>query len=104
MVINFIKDHQMQSVDFHGCMFGLKSRSSGLPIKKPWTIVSNSSRILHQLRDKKCRSHPEHAPCEGSDTKATEEYTDSMARSIHDGFYRHCSDYDVDDDEDGDRD
>ena len=86
------------SVDFHGCMFGLVSivkSTKGWPIKKPWSVATDCTTLLTTL-DRQCtggywhvdaltgRRVP-HAQCSGINTKMTEGYTDEMAKAIHQG-------------------
>ena len=89
-------------VDFHGCMFGLKSiarSTKDWPIKKPWSVATDCP-SLRQALDRKCKGgywhidpdtgkkHP-HASCSGVNTKMLEDYTDEVARAIHQGRRNH---------------
>ena len=41
------------------------------------------------LKGKVCKGHHErHTPCQGSETKCTEQYTPELARIVHDAFRR----------------
>ena len=67
-----------------GCMYGLVSQvaaTSGMPLKKPWTIASNATGFRSLCR--KCDHTHEHAKIQGADTKPTEGYTDALADEIH---------------------
>ena len=89
-------------VDFHGCMFGLKSvarATKGLPIRKPWTVATDCHELTKTL-DRKCvggwwhvdpvtGAWTPHASCSGVNTKITESYTDEMAQAIHVGHRNH---------------
>ena len=78
----------LQRIEIHGCMLGLTA-SDGLPIKKPWYIATNCSELLSMLKGKVCKGHHErHTPCQGSETKRTEQYTPELARIVHDAFRR----------------
>ena len=46
---------------FDQCMVGLKSHTSGLPVKKPTRLVSSSALILSRFQGLRCKNHPEHA-------------------------------------------
>ena len=44
-VRSFIKRHNLTEIQFDGCMYGLPShvpRTSGMPIRKPWTIATST--------------------------------------------------------------
>ena len=77
-VIDFCDKYQLQFAKCHGCAFGLKSVSSQVPIKKPWTIATNDGVLFRAIREFVCPGpavHPIHAPCAGADTKISEGYT-----------------------------
>ena len=82
-VKNLCTELGLKFVDFHGCMFGLKSVYNGKLIMKPWRIATNSPELLKGFQGHLCCGHDEHAPCAGKDTKLTENYTDSMVDLIH---------------------
>ena len=93
-------------VDFHGCMFGLKSivkSTKDWPIKKPWSVATDCLPLLRTL-NRKCRGgywHYDsvtgkrcpHAECSGVNTKMTEEYTDEMAKAVHQGHREHFMEF-----------
>jgi len=64
----------------------------GKPINKARRVASNHRKMLVGL-DKRC-TNPlccdfcklPHVPCQGSDTRMTEEYTDLMVKVIHNNF------------------
>ena len=75
----------MHKVDIHGCALGLQGRS-GMPIKKPWSIMTTSKNMVEGFKDKKCPGpgvHATHTPCAGSETKRTKEYTNAMTDIAH---------------------
>ena len=102
----YVQEHMREMeyafVDFHGCMFGLKSvarATKGLPIRKPWTVATDCPELAKAL-DRKCVGgwrHVDpvtgywsaHASCSGVNTKITESYTDEMAQAIHAGHRKH---------------
>ena len=91
-VQQFVNQHGLQSVYFDGCMFGLVSRfgqSAGIPIRKPWRVDTNSPALLQSL-DRCCNHKHDHTPCAGSDTRATEGYTDELVATIHEAFAAQC--------------
>ena len=57
---------------------------AGVPMRKRWRIVSNSSAFLNVMaEDTKCVHDPRaHAAVEGPDTKPTEGYTDAFAAKV----------------------
>ena len=82
-----------------GCQLGVVSKKDGVPIKKPWRIMSSSQAIAAHLNQFKCPGvYPEatkfraahtHAACQGQDTVATGFYTPFMAQQILTGFQIH---------------
>ena len=66
--------------------FGLTSVRSAKLIKKPWKVATNMPTLHQQLSKYTCSANRDHAPCEGSDTKLTENYTVEMTRCIHNAF------------------
>ena len=68
--------------DFDGCMYGLTSKFKdvGMPIKKPWRVVSWGVHFfdLHE----KCDGSHAHGQCAGRETRVTQMYTDQIVRSI----------------------
>ena len=64
-------------------------RTSGMPIRKPWTIATTIKEM--GLLGRKCDHPPEeHAPYAGAGTKATEGYTDEIAIQIHKAVAEWC--------------
>ena len=63
-VRSFIKRHNLTEVQFDGCMYGLVShmpKTSGMPIRKPWTIATTMEEM--GLLGKACDNRPgDHAP------------------------------------------
>ena len=73
-------------------MFGLTSQygaNRGVPIKKPWRVDTDSPALLQHL-SRPCDASHVHVPCAGSDTKASEGYTDEMVACIHEAFATQC--------------
>ena len=91
-VRSFIKRHDLTKVQFDGCMYGLTShvaRTSGMPIRKPWTIATSMKEMC--LLGLRCDHEPGgHAPCAGADTKATEGYTDELVIQLHAAVAEWC--------------
>ena len=88
-VKKFMEIHGLDYVSIHGCALGLTSVVNGIPIKKPWAIVTNYNEIISALEGKRCLGehlHPEHQPCAWSDTKRTECYTDLMVGMVRVAF------------------
>ena len=84
-VRNLADKHSLNRVTFHGCAAELKAKD-GRPIKKPWALMTSSSNMCDAMSIFQCpgaKAHPSHAPCAGSDTKRTEEYTDVMTKAVH---------------------
>ena len=74
----------LQSFNFDGCMYGLKSQAAptrGKFLRKPWRIASDCERFWGIVEC--CDNRHEHVKTAGSDTKRTESYTDAMVDRIH---------------------
>jgi len=58
---------ELQSVEFDGCMLGLKSKEKR-PIKKPWKLMSTDPRIISAFQGYLCKHQPHgHDKCEGAE-------------------------------------
>ena len=87
----FISKYKLQKTKLIGCAVGLTStaaKSAGLPILKPWTIMSNMCEI-HDHMSLTCPGCPVHAKCEGKDTVLSGRYTRIFVRKVHDAFRMH---------------
>ena len=82
MVQRLLIRYGMKLYDFDGCAVGLKS-SSGLPIRKPWTVATNHEALGNRLAQFRCKCTVKHQPGRGEDFKRTEEYTFKMTDAIH---------------------
>ena len=84
-VRRLMKDLNLKFIHFDGCMLGLYSRK-GNPIRKPWSIATNSECMIKEFQGCLCCGHKTHDPCAGSETKRTEGYTETMVGMIHRAF------------------
>ena len=95
-VVAIIKEFGLEPAFFDGCAYGLcceSGRNKGKPIKKPWTLATNSPALFKRFNGKRCPGesvHPEHAPCEGRDTAKSAFYPRRMAVDIHKAWLNHC--------------
>ena len=82
-VRRFFEQHpEFQSVEFDGCMLGLKSKDSR-PIKKPWKLMTTDPRIKAAFQGYLCRHQPhEHDKCEGAETSRSAFYPQQMTMLI----------------------
>ena len=83
----------LELYDFDGCMYGIKSilpKTSGTPIRKPWRIATNCP-IIGKAFSVKCDGSHSHTPCEGGDTKQTENYSRRFADRFHRAFKESCA-------------
>lgn len=84
-VVEMLEELSLNQVHLHGCAAGLQD-DAGVPVKKPWTIATTSPSIVNNLGKFLCPGpdrHPIHSPCAGKLTKASENYTDDMVKSVH---------------------
>ena len=80
----FFKQHSFLPYRVDGCAVELQGKN-GKPIKKPWLIMSTNVSIGKVFEGRLCNCPPgSHTPCQGSDTVATERYTEVMAELIVD--------------------
>ena len=89
-VRKLIKDLNLKLVYFDGCMLSLRSVVNGLPIRKPWAICTNSEEILKEFSGLTCCGHPKRQPCQGIETKITEESTVEFVEKLHSAWKREC--------------
>ena len=92
-VQQFVREYGLQSVYVDGCMFGLVSihgSTSGIPIRKPWRIDTNSPVLMQHLA-RVCDGSHAHTSCAGADTKESEGYTDDMVAAVHQAFAVQCA-------------
>ena len=73
-----------------GCAVGLKD-DAGVPIAKPWRMVTNSLSMYEALDSCRCPGpevHPMHAECQGRYAPMSEGYTPALARKAHGAFHK----------------
>ena len=63
-VLTMIHELDMFTVNFHGCAFGMTD-SVGVPIKKPWRVVTTSKYLAEALSKYTCSHTDKHSPIEG---------------------------------------
>ena len=89
-VVALLARFDLAVVDFDGCAYNMRSVvCSELFVKKPWRIATNNKPLLRSLVGKRCPgidSTHLHTPCQGRETKATENYTHELVDCIHRAF------------------
>ncbi len=91
-VTQFLHRHGFVRHHYNGCMYGLTSENPtthGMPLKKSWTIASNT-RHLGQHLNMCCDGTHKHAIVKGRDAKLSEGYTHAMVTQIHNSFHEFC--------------
>ena len=76
-----------------GCAVGLQD-DAGVPIAKPWRMVTNSVTMYDVLDSCRCPGptvHPKHAECQGHYAPRSEGYTPALARKVHAAFLKDLS-------------
>ena len=63
-VITMMHEFQMYSAVFNGCAVGLTD-DSGVPVKKPWRVVTTSPQLAKALSTYTCSCAEKHSPLEG---------------------------------------
>ena len=93
----FMNSFDILPYHLDGCEYGLQSKAAhsfGAPIRKPWTFASNVPSFA--LLCRACSHNAtQHARCAGSDTRASEEYTDELVNNIHAAWRQHVTTYDL---------
>ena len=83
----FVKEFLPLRCICNGCMVELRSIKNGKLIAKPWSIKTDCIEITEAFAGYTCNHEATmHHPCEGQDTKLSEEYTTIMVNLIHDGY------------------
>ena len=77
----------MSKATFDGSTLGLIPKTTGLPIRKPWSVATTAPILFHALGSY-CAGHAEHTPCAGSETRATE--AQDMRNTPHAQVRRHA--------------
>ena len=80
-----IAKHDLELINFHGCMFGLVS-TEGVAMKKSWTVATNCFELKQELAAAKCNGGHLHIPIEGRLTELSGFYPKAMAQAIHLGL------------------
>ena len=80
-VLAFTRKHNFVKTQLHGCAYGLQNRK-GNPMKKPWSICTNSHSVATRLTWK-CDGTHKHEEARGIDCKLSEGYTDMLAQEVH---------------------
>ncbi len=68
----------------------------GVPIKKPWTFMSNNEEVLEALSGHKCPGNHQHVIAEGHNTKPTGHYPVALATALHVAYAKHIRSVNVD--------
>ena len=88
-------EFDLDAAIFDGCAFGLISacgKNKGLPIKKPWVLLSDCPALVQGFSGKGCPGPPKHethASTQGADTVLTGYYTKGMCALIHKCWQKH---------------
>jgi hypothetical protein len=67
---------------FDGCAYGLTQLKDGLPILKPWRVMTNDAELVLAL-NLRCSKDHQHGSCEGKNASASAHYTHDMVQAIH---------------------
>ena len=86
-----IKDLDLKPVRFDGCQVGVES-VDGVPIMKPWIIMTDCPRLISALEGKRCPRNHAHQECSGKHTERTGFYPPKMAKIILRAFEEACQD------------
>ena len=81
-VQEFFKDFRFKAVDFDCCRLGIVDKR-GLPIKKPWRLMTTSPEMVEAFRGLSCKHKPdEHGDARGKALERTGFYTQVMCELI----------------------
>ena len=81
-VKEFFQDSRFKAVDFDGCRLGVVGKK-GLPVRKPWRLMTTSDEIVKAFTGLNCTHHPkEHGEARGAALERTGFYTQEMCELI----------------------
>eukprot|EP00971_Amphidinium_carterae_P113974 2258386-Amphidinium_carterae.1 len=66
----------------HGCMFGLTTKTTGSPMKKPFKIATTVQKLAKHLAKFVCDKSHSHALTQGADTVLTGNYTAQFCSEV----------------------
>ena len=89
-VQRMLKDLDLKPVRFDGCQVGVES-VDGVPIMKPWIIMTDCPKLVSALEGKICPRNHVHQECSGKHTERTGFYPPKMAKIILRAFEDACS-------------
>lgn len=89
-VQKLIRDLNLQPVRFDGCQVGVES-VDGVPILKPWIIMTDCPKLINALEGKRCPRNHVHQECSGKHTERTGFYPPKMAKIILRAFEDACA-------------
>ena len=82
----FFKDSRFKAVDFDGCRLGVVD-NKGLPIKKPWRLMTTSPEMVEAFKGLFCKHKPdEHGEARGKTLERTGFYTQASVPL----WFLHC--------------
>ena len=81
----------MKTVHFDGCMLGVKSLKSDVPIMKPWRVDTTNAAMIDTMSRFRCDLSHEHTPCAGQDTVLTGFYPTKTAEIIVQTIVEDCA-------------
>ena len=86
---NFIIKYDLCSSNFEGCGFGMQD-DKGVPIYKPWRVVTSCVRLANSLEEHRCRHEVgfKHAKVQGSLTAKTASYPRAMCQCVAAAWYQ----------------
>ena len=88
-VRDLLRDCGCDIARIRGCAVGFVD-DVGTPIAKPWHVATNDTHLWTALESKRhCPGgarHAVHAECQGKYARASESYTPSMVRLIHNAW------------------
>ena len=89
IVAELLRENSYSTSRVDGCACGVVSKKTGEPMLKPWRIESDCPVLTTNLNKFKCTCTTKHYPCEGSETKGSGFYPETLATTIIKSSYEH---------------
>jgi hypothetical protein len=71
-----------ETVVFNGCMVGMRSKKTGLPLLKPWRVETTSPYLVKTLAQKTCDNSHQHTQITGQEGELSGYYSPELAKLI----------------------
>ena len=81
----FCAVYKLLPVEINGCMLGMAD-AKGLPLKKPWTLMTTMPSIYESFKDSICDGKHLHGSCLAGEAPKSSYYSDGLRLRAHQAF------------------